>query len=145
SALEQARRQEIDALFDLYEKRLPFIQGEGLVPTHGDPNPGNVLVAPETTYLVDWDRLHLSDPMHDIAQVLWWTYPRPAWSEALELFQIDLSDDQQRERFYLYLSVWALEVSLFFSGIQNEYFARRFLTDARRAYEQEPPVEHLVS
>ena len=141
--IEQSRRQEIERLLEQYEQRLPFIEGEGLVPSHGDPNPGNLLVTPTTAYLIDWDRLHLSDPLRDIAHILWWMYPRSEWDELLELFQIDLTNSQQRERFYLCISIWSLQVSLFFIQIQIEQYAKQFLRDARRAFEQNPPDEFV--
>lgn len=142
-AIDHDRRLTIEKLLEQYEQRLPFIEGIGLVPSHGDPNPGNLLVTSTTAYLIDWDTLHLSDPMRDVAQVLWWMYPRSQWNEFLDIFHIDLTDPQQRERFYLYISTWALQVSLFFTQLQHEHFARRFLTDAQRALKQEPPDEFV--
>jgi len=143
TAMDQERRQVIETLLEQYEQRLAFIEGSGLVPSHGDPHPGNLLVTPTTAYLIDWDTLHLSDPIRDIAQILWWMYPRSQWSQLLDFFHIDLANAQQRERFYLYISTWALRVSLFFIQIQHEQFARRFLTDAEFALKQKPSDEFV--
>ncbi len=143
ATMDQERRQVIEILLEQYEQRLPFIEGSGLVPSHGDPNPGNLLVTPTIAYLIDWDTLHLSDPIRDIAQILWWMYPRSQWSDLLDLFHIDFANTQQRERFYLYISTRALQVSLFFIQIQHEHFARRFLTDAKLAFKQKPPDEFV--
>lgn len=141
TSLDRERREVIEALFEQYEQRIPFIEGSGLVPSHGDPSPGNLLVTPTTVYLIDWDTVHLSDPMCDISHILWWMYPGSHWHLLLDYFQIDLADVQQRERFYLYISTRALQVSLFFFQIQQEHFARRLLIDAELALKQQFPVE----
>ena len=38
-----------------------------LVPIHGDPVPGNVLVAPHGIVLIDWDFAGMGDPAWDLA------------------------------------------------------------------------------
>lgn len=140
-----AEEQRIAALLEQYEQRLQFIEGQTpLAPVHGDLNPTNLLVTPAATYLVDWEALHLSDPLYDIAIVLWWLYPRSQWGQFLDLFQIDLDKNQQRERFHLYVSTSALEASLFFRQRGHTYLAERFLTDALRAFRQELPQEPRV-
>ncbi|MDQ2905992.1 MAG: aminoglycoside phosphotransferase family protein [Chloroflexota bacterium] len=138
-------RDVIEALIAQYEERVPAIQGAGLVPTHGDPGADNMLIAPTNVYLIDWDSLHLSDPMRDVAQVLWWMYPRSLWDEMLDLFGIDLTDHQQRERFYLHMSTRALYVSLFFIQLGHEHWAEKFLRDAQLALEQQTPDTLLLS
>lgn len=137
--IEGTRKQMIEGLLDAYEQRLPFVRGEGLVPSHCDPNPGNVLATAAGAYLIDWDQLHLSDPIRDIAQVLWWQYPLAEWDELLGLFAIDLTNEQQRERFFLSVSIWSLHVSLFFTQLPHERYAAEFLIDAQRTFHQELP------
>lgn len=58
-----------------------------LVPCHGDFSPRNVLVAPERSALIDWDRLQLADPARDVAYFGTWCWAqrvrrgeRPSWS-----------------------------------------------------------------
>lgn len=138
TAIDQQQRQTIEMLFEGYEQHLPLIEGEGLVPSHCDPNPGNVLVTPTTAYLIDWDELHLSDPLRDIAQVLWWQYPLSEWKELLDQFNIDLTNAQQRERFYCTISIWALRVALFFMQTPHQHYVNEFLIDAKHALKQEP-------
>lgn len=145
TSIDRQKRAIIEGLLAHYQQRLPCIEGAGLVPVHGDPNPGNMLVTPTTTYLLDWDAIHLSDPMHDIMQVLWWSYPRSQWGKMFELFEIDLRDGKQRERFYLSISIRALYVALFFSNIQHERFAGQFLSDAQRALEEQEPLALLIA
>ncbi|GHO95460.1 hypothetical protein KSF_055080 [Reticulibacter mediterranei] len=129
----------IEKLLDSHEQHLSQIQGEGLVPSHCDPNPGNVLATPTTAYLIDWDQLHLSDPVRDIAQVLWWQYPLSEWDELLTMFAVDLTNRQQRERFFLSVSIWSLRVALFFIQLSHEQYISEFLLDAQRTLHQELP------
>ncbi|MBA2679559.1 MAG: phosphotransferase [Ktedonobacteraceae bacterium] len=141
----RSERDVIEVLIAQYEECVPAIQGAGLVPTHGDPGADNMLITPENVYLIDWDSLHLSDPMRDVVQVLWWMYPRSQWDEMLDLFGIDLINQQQRERFYLHMSTRALYVSLFFVQLGHKYWAKRFLKDAQMALEQQTPDTLLIS
>lgn len=144
-SLSRGESALIESLLEQYEKRIPSIEGKGLVPSHGDPNADNMLITPTNIYLIDWDALHLSDPMRDVAQVLWWMYPRAQWTEMLDQFCIDLADLQQQERFYLYVSTRAVYVSLFFFQVQQIHWAKRFLADARTALDHQSPDELLIS
>jgi thiamine kinase-like enzyme len=143
--LDQNERGLIESLIEQYEKRTPFVQGEGLVPSHGDPNADNMLITRAKVFLIDWDALHLSDPMRDVAQVLWWMYPKSQWSEMLDLLCIDLADQHLQDRFYLYISTRALYVSLFFVQVGQQHWAKRFLKDALAAMDHQPPDELLIS
>jgi len=145
AVIGQRERDLIAALIEQYEQRISSIEGEGLVPSHGDPNADNMLVTPTSVYLIDWDALHLSDPMRDVAQVLWWMYPPYQWHEMLDLFHINLANHQQQERFYLYISTRALYVSLFFVQANQKQWATRFLIDAQLALKHQPPDELLIS
>lgn len=132
-------QQQIGSLLTQYAARLPFIQGAGLVPTQGDPNRDNLLITPTQAYLIDWDALHLSDPMRDVAQILWWYYPKQEWPAMCKQFGIDLTDSCQSERFHLYISTRALYVSLFFHQIHQDSWAQRFLKDAQMAIAHQSP------
>ncbi len=142
SAQEQAL---VETLLAAYTARLPFLEGAGLVPTHGDPGPDNLIISPTQVYLIDWDRLHLSDPMRDVALVAWWMYAPTQWPELLELFAIDLADPAQQERFYLYISVWSLEVALFFANTQQSHWKEWFLRDAQRSFARQLPDQRLFT
>jgi thiamine kinase-like enzyme len=144
SNLSQHEQSVVETLLTDYASRLRCIQGAGLVPVHGDPSADNILITPTHMYLIDWDTLHLSDPMRDAALVLWWMYPPAHWQELLDHFQIDLNDAAQQERFYLYISVWALEVALFFANAQQKEWKQRFLRDAQDAYARQQPEEPLI-
>jgi aminoglycoside phosphotransferase (APT) family kinase protein len=69
------------------------VRGTGLAPVHGDPNDGNLLVTADGPVLLDWETLHLSDPLHDLAQVLWWGALRARWPAALARFGASASPE----------------------------------------------------
>jgi Ser/Thr protein kinase RdoA (MazF antagonist) len=45
-----------------------------LVPSHGDFSPRNVLVGPDRSVLIDWDRFQLADPARDVAYFGTWCW-----------------------------------------------------------------------
>jgi hypothetical protein len=70
AALEESRRKERE-----------------LVPGHGDFSPRNVLVGPDGSVLIDWDRFQLADPARDVAYFGTWCWVDrlrrgevPSWS-----------------------------------------------------------------
>ncbi|WP_165423114.1 phosphotransferase [Ktedonosporobacter rubrisoli] len=140
---DMAYRKEIEDLLEQAECSLSHIQGSGLVPSHGDIHHGNVLVTPTSMYLVDWETFHLSDPLHDLADMLWWMCPATQWEEILTLFQVDLTNPQQRNRFYFQVLTSALQKSLWCAHLQQAFLARRYLTDAHLAARQTPPNEFV--
>jgi hypothetical protein len=74
---------------------------------HGDPNDGNLLVTADGPVLLDWETLHLSDPLHDLAQVLWWGAPRARWPAALARFGASADDGGVIERLHLRVALRA--------------------------------------
>jgi aminoglycoside phosphotransferase (APT) family kinase protein len=66
SNLSPQEQYIIETLLTDYASRTPFIQGSGLVPVHGDPSADNVLITSKHAYLVDWDTLHLSEPIRKL-------------------------------------------------------------------------------
>lgn len=69
-ALEESRRKERE-----------------LVPCHGDFSPRNVLVGPDDSVLIDWDRFQLAEPARDVAYFGTWCWvgrlrrgESPSWS-----------------------------------------------------------------
>lgn len=55
------------------------LQPVPLAPVHGDPNGLNIIITREQLYLIDWDDIHLSDPVYDCAQWLCWYVAREQW------------------------------------------------------------------
>lgn len=126
------------------EVRVARVQGAGLVPCHGDLNSGNILVTPDATYLSDWETLHLSDPLRDVAHLLWWMYPQSRWAPMFHHFAIDVADGNVKERFYLHVAMRALYIYLLFVNTAQEQLARRFLDDADRAMTYRTPATLLI-
>lgn len=142
---QYADRHTVETLLRKYEKRVKDITGEGLEPIHGDPNSGNILITKTNVYLTDWETLHLSDPMRDIALILYWFYPKEKWNDILQFFSFDLSDEEQKERFYLHISTRSLYVYLVFVHSVKSYLAPKFLEDAKISLTHKTPRELLVS
>jgi Ser/Thr protein kinase RdoA (MazF antagonist) len=72
SRLDSALGAELRRVVDLLEgsqRKEPE-----LVPTHGDFSPRNVLVGPDRSVLIDWDRFQLADPARDVAYFGTWCW-----------------------------------------------------------------------
>jgi hypothetical protein len=78
--------------------RIQTFHDPAVEPVHGDLNEGNVLIAPDTWFVVDWDDLSLGDPAIDFAIAFWprvyagkglWKIPSldgdPGFTERVEL------------------------------------------------------------
>ena len=75
-------------------------------PVHGDLNEGNVLVAPNEWFVVDWDDLALGDPAVEFAVLLWpMVYQGRQWGE----FSIPDVDDRFRGRMKVCLRAQLLD------------------------------------
>jgi hypothetical protein len=75
-------------------------------PVHGDLNEGNVLVASNDWFVVDWDDLALGDPAVEFAVLLWpLVYQGSRWSE----FSIPDVDDSFRQRIEVCLRAQLLD------------------------------------
>lgn len=142
---EHQDRQRMGVLIREYQDRIRIVMGCGLVPSHGDINSGNILVARDAVYLTDWETLHLSDPVRDVAHLLWWMYPQGKWKDVLSVFGMDLADTNLKERFYLYVSTRALYVYLLFVNTSQEHLAKRFLEDAQRSSHYQAPKTLLIA
>lgn len=108
-----------------------------LVPTHGDPNLTNFLLAGDRAYIVDWDDAALSDPMRDIGQLLWWYVPEDHWPRALARFGLR-DDTEARDRLYWWVAAESLDVALRLEAEGNQPAASGFLDDAVAALEHRP-------
>jgi aminoglycoside phosphotransferase (APT) family kinase protein len=105
------------------------LPGGPLVPTHGDPNPANLLIAPGRIYLVDWDAVTLSDPLRDLSLYLWWFLPPAEWPAALHAY-----DGGARPIELQTIEWWAarasLRVALWLDAHHKDsVLVRSFLTD----------------
>lgn len=69
----------------------PRVAARALAPVHGDPNGLNIIVG-ERLYFIDWDDIHLSDPVHDCAQWLCWYVAREHWPRFFTTYGETLSE-----------------------------------------------------
>jgi hypothetical protein len=139
-----AYRPAVAKLLGELVPRIDVVDGTGLVPVHGDPNDGNLLVTASGPVLLDWETLHLSDPVHDLAQVLWWGMPRARWPVGLAAFGLPADDRQVIERLHLHAALRALYVFLLFERAGGAPFPNRFLDDAQRAAAGRGPCTFLL-
>ena len=101
------------------------------VPTHGDPNRGNFILAGGRTYLIDWDALRLTDPLRDMGQILWWYVPRPDWLPFFDAFQQG-SDERTQQSIHWWVAAESLDVALSIAA-RRPRSAEEFLADAAAA------------
>lgn len=139
-----AYRPAVETLLQELTPRIDAVGGTGLVPVHGDPNDGNLLVTADGPVLLDWETLHLSDPVHDLAQVLWWGVPRARWPAGLAAFGLPADDRDVIERLHLHAALRALYVFLLFERAGGAPFPNRFLDDAQHAAAGRGPRTFLL-
>lgn len=87
-------------------ERGPQTRVNPLVATHGDPNPQNFLMTGSGAALIDWDGAALSDPLRDVAPLLWWFIPPTEWPHLLSHYGSDLIADAHA------IQWWAARASL---------------------------------
>ncbi|MBA2247814.1 MAG: phosphotransferase [Chloroflexia bacterium] len=101
------------------------------MPSHTDPNNSNVLVAPDRVYLIDWDGVMLSDPLRDIALILWWYVP-PERGEAIlqRCWLPDAASAATIDRVFWWAAVSSLRVALWIDRqARGDDAIRSFLAD----------------
>ncbi|NMB57139.1 phosphotransferase [Candidatus Beckwithbacteria bacterium] len=118
----------ISSLFYLYSKKIQSISSKGLCPIHGDLYFNNLLLAKNSSlYLIDWEELHMSDPVRDIALLAWSCFPRKYWKYLSELFGYNLDNKEFRIRFFLHISTRFLY--LYLELVKSGYYeyAQQFI------------------
>ena len=78
-ALPLALAGELAAALAELRRQADALQRVSLAPIHGDPNGLNIIITPGQLFLIDWDDMHLSDPVADSAQWLCWYVAREHW------------------------------------------------------------------
>jgi thiamine kinase-like enzyme len=87
----QAAIQE--ALLFLHQE-LDSIHYEEKVVCHCDVNHNNwLLTESNQLYLIDWDGAMIADPAIDLGMMLYWYLPQDKWSEWLDMYEIELTDE----------------------------------------------------
>jgi hypothetical protein len=112
------------------------LQAAELVPTHGDPNLKNFVLA-NAVYLVDWDDLALSDPLRDVGQLMWWYLPPSRWDDFFGELGLE-GDDHLRDRLFWWAAAESLDVALSLAENGDRDGASDFFDDFAAAIEQRP-------
>jgi aminoglycoside phosphotransferase (APT) family kinase protein len=105
ASLLQWMRNETERLLATADSN-PSFHNPADDPVHGDLNEGNVLVAPNDWFVVDWDDLAQGDPAVEFAVLLWpMVYQGRQWND----FSIADVDDSFRERMEVCLRAQLLD------------------------------------
>lgn len=130
-------------IFEKFTAQASDLQGECLVPTHGDPNTKNFLVSGEDLFMIDWDELALADPMRDVGPFLWWYVPRAKWREFFESYGEPL-DEKARDRICWWAARQSLHVALWSShNVGKAGEVKQFLDDFAAAVARRENPHHL--
>lgn len=77
--LDPALAADLFAALEELRRQASRLQPVALAPVHGDPNGLNMILARGQLFLVDWDEIRLSDPVHEIGQWLCWYVAQAQW------------------------------------------------------------------
>ncbi|MFD1535717.1 phosphotransferase family protein, partial [Nonomuraea guangzhouensis] len=111
---------------DEFDRRADEVSGEHLVVTHGEPHPGNLVLADRGPLLVDWDTVGLARPERD----LWLVADGP---EDLARYADITGRWPDPEVMDLYRLRWAIEdVALFVADFRGPHDSG---ADSRQAWE----------
>lgn len=83
------------------------------VPIHADPNITNFILCKEEIFIVDWDDIHLSDPMRDIGQFLWNYVSQDKWEVFFNMYGLKLTSER-KYRLFWWISIMKLFVGFWF-------------------------------
>ena len=89
------------------------------VPVHADPNITNFILDDNKIYTVDWDDIHLSDPMRDIGQFLWNYVPQNKWEDFFNEYDLELTS-KRKYRLFWWISIMSLFVGFWFDIYQKD-------------------------
>lgn len=95
-----------------FKKQGEKLSTKELVPVHVDLNPKNFLISQEQLYVVDWDDIMLSDPLHDIGVFLWWFFPQKNWQSFTEQYGLPYTSEVEEKIFWwaacqsLNIAIW---------------------------------------
>jgi hypothetical protein len=77
--LNRSLGTELRAALAALRQQATRLQPAVLAPVHGDPNMLNFILTRDQLFLVDWDEIRLSDPLHEIGQWLCWYVDKAQW------------------------------------------------------------------
>jgi len=133
------RGPEVRAAVDRLVRLPPTDAMSRLVPAHTDPNTSNILVAPDRSYLIDWDGVTLSDPLRDIGLVLWWYVPEQRWADALSRMTRGTVDRGASWRIFWWAAVTSIWAALWVDRHASDATTiASFVEDAIAAADRQP-------
>jgi hypothetical protein len=117
---------EIVSAFDKLKNQASKLHPAKLVPVHPDPNTKNMLLDDTKLFLVDWDKVQLSDPMRDIGLLLWWYVSPQQWPIFFRAYGIRV-DKYLVDRIYWWAARTSFAVALW--HVEHERDCTAFLRD----------------
>ena len=120
------------------------LEKSDLVLCHGDFGSNNILITDDDIFMIDWETLHLSDSVRDIAHLIYWCYPETYWQKILGLFGYDIQNQKFKPKFFWHVLSRALYVYLLFVNSNQEELAIDFYYDALNASNYKPASRLLV-
>jgi len=99
-----------------------------VVPTHGDPNPSNLIVVEDVIVIVDWDGITLSDQWRDMSLLLWRYIERANWREFFDAYGVRFGRAEQA-RFFWWLAHGSLTIAIWFIGNGDHSQAQVYMSD----------------
>lgn len=95
---------------------------------HTDPNYKNMLLVGNRLYILDWDDVRISDPVRDIAPLLWWYIDKNKWPMFFNYLGIEMIDSLMN-RFYWWMARQSLTIAIFFAKKNDVKKVNKYLVD----------------
>lgn len=137
-------RREMSTMIEDLKQSISNLQEFDLVMCHGDFGSNNMLVHDCDLFMIDWETLHLSDPIRDIAHLIYWCYPEKYWQKIIGLFGYDIQDQKFKDKFFWHVLSRSLYVYLLFVNSSQGELAIDFYYDALNASNYKPASRLLA-
>jgi Phosphotransferase enzyme family len=125
---------EITTAFAALNAQSKYLHPVDLVPIHADPNTKNILLVADKILMVDWDDIHLFDPMQDIGLLLWWYVAQERWPDFFQNYGLPM-EQQLTARIFWWAARSSLAIALWY--IDHHYNSSSFLKDFVAAVRKE--------
>lgn len=115
--ITNSQKKQLQALA---HQAAPILDAWAIFPSHGDLHPGNVLLHHGTLSIIDWENIHLDNPLLDLA-FLWlrlWNIP---WRNRLLKLFFQVNPEKENAVVFRYLVLHRLLGELiFWHGVKTE-------------------------
>jgi thiamine kinase-like enzyme len=125
--------EEVNIAVQQLKDQIATLKAVDLIPTHSDPNIKNFLLTDQGLKMIDWDDIILSDPMKDVALILWWNIPKDKWPTFFEA----LGEIYDEDRFYWWAARMSLSIASWFAKRGDVDNAKFFKDEFLRAMQRE--------